>query len=180
GPTAKFEPDAGAQETATLPSTTSDAEALKVTVAPLALEAGTVKSRGSASAGAVVSTTFTSNEPLPPFEPRQFTVVLPRANREPDAGEQVALSMGRPFSSSPEPVAPALYVTIAPPEPVASTVWFCGSWSAANALTVSERKTQTHSTRERDTDAPPAKQIYGDVRILTPSSGSDQYHVTVW
>src|SRR5688500_11780401 len=93
-PVAKVLPEEGEQLTETLPSTRSCAFASYVTTAPEPLP-GTLKSRGILSDGAVVSTTFTLNEP-----PSHCTVVSPRGNFEPEAGLQFADVVGRPFSSS--------------------------------------------------------------------------------
>ena len=67
-PRAKVLPDAGEQVAATSPSTASVAEAPYDVVAPSGPAASTVRSSGTVTAGAVVSTTLTSND---------FWVVLP-------------------------------------------------------------------------------------------------------
>jgi hypothetical protein len=54
-PTGNVEPEAGVQVTGTEPSTRSDAEAVKVTTAPLELVALTVMSPGTVTTGGVLS-----------------------------------------------------------------------------------------------------------------------------
>src|SRR6185503_5861997 len=62
-PTGRAVPEAGVHATGRGPSTTSEATASKVTSAPDSDVAATVRSPGAVIAGAVVSTTATSNEP---------------------------------------------------------------------------------------------------------------------
>jgi hypothetical protein len=54
-PTGNVEPEAGVQVTGTEPSTRSEAEALKVTLAPLGPVALTVMSAGTVTTGGVLS-----------------------------------------------------------------------------------------------------------------------------
>src|SRR2546425_8292710 len=96
-PRAKVLPLAGEQVTLSVPSTMSLAVAVKVTVAPAALVASAVIGAGQLTVGAVVSRTVTANEQVlvlcAASKAVQVTVVLPRANVLPLAGEQVTLSV---------------------------------------------------------------------------------------
>jgi hypothetical protein len=84
-PTGKVEPDAGAQLTGGEPATASVAEALPyVTVVPAGLPVVTLSLAGGVTAGGVVSTTCTVNEP----SGRHVTGVFPRGKSEPEAGLQ--------------------------------------------------------------------------------------------
>ena len=93
GPTGKVEPDAGAQLTATLPSTRSLADAAKLTNAPDALVAAIVMFAGTATTGATLSRTVTGNTTLAVspawFVAEQLTIVRPIGKMEPDAGAHV-------------------------------------------------------------------------------------------
>src|SRR5437870_2771824 len=64
GPRGKFEPDGRSQFTGRAPSTRSIADTVYVTVAPDAVAASWLNDAGTVIAGAVVSATFTLNEPL--------------------------------------------------------------------------------------------------------------------
>jgi hypothetical protein len=125
-PRGKVEPEAGLQVTGTEPSTGSEAEAVNLTTAPLALVAGTVMSDGSVKLGGVLSTTFTLKE-AEPVRPalsvaEQDTVVEPSANFEPDEGVQVGVK--EPDTTSD---AEAVNVTTAPLALVALTVMSAGT-----------------------------------------------------
>src|SRR4051812_25308730 len=60
-PRANVDPLPGAHDTGTLPSTTSVADAVKATTAPLLLVASAVMGAGTTMAGFVVSATLTAN-----------------------------------------------------------------------------------------------------------------------
>ena len=104
----------------------SEADALKIAVAPDELVASFVMLEGTVTTGAVVSPTVTVNVLLPVFRYAsvavQVTVVVPIAKVEPETGEQVGVIAPSTLS-----VAEAVKVTIAPVEPVASTVMFDGT-----------------------------------------------------
>src|SRR6476620_9225291 len=90
-------PKAGVQVVARAPSTLSEAVAENEYAAPAVLVASRVVSAGTATAGAVVSTTRTVNEDVAVFgtvsDEVQVTVVAPRANVEPDAGWQETMRL---------------------------------------------------------------------------------------
>src|SRR6266571_1396767 len=94
-PIANVEPDAGLHTTGRLPSTRSVAVgAGHDAVAPVGPVASTVMSLGiPLNAGGVVSCTVTVKLPVPVLLctsfAEQFTVVVPSANVEPDAGAHV-------------------------------------------------------------------------------------------
>jgi hypothetical protein len=121
GPNGNSTPDAGEQETGTVPSTTSDADAVNVAGAPVALVASFAKLAGTLTTGAVVSRTVTVKlfEPvLPPASCAvQFTVVVPTAKVLPEEGAQLVATLPSTLS-----LAEAENVTDAPLAPVASCV----------------------------------------------------------
>ena len=92
-PMGNSEPDTGKHVTAREPSTVSLAEAVKLTGAPEASNAGTVISEGNVNMGRAVSTTVMVKLPLAVLlresVAEQLTVVVPNVNSEPEAGEQV-------------------------------------------------------------------------------------------
>src|SRR5438876_829966 len=88
-PSAKVDPEAGVQVTATLPSTVSVALAVNVTTLPLGPVASAVMSSGAVTAGPIVSTTRMRK--LPVIEPSllvavQETVLVPSGKTDPDGG----------------------------------------------------------------------------------------------
>jgi hypothetical protein len=93
-PSAKVDPDAGAQVTGSVPSTTSVAVGVgKDTCAPAELVASAVMSAGTLEmTGAEELVTVTLNEPVPAFaaasEAEHSTVVVPIGNSEPEVGVQ--------------------------------------------------------------------------------------------
>jgi hypothetical protein len=109
GPNGNSTPDAGEQETGTVPSTT------------VALVASFAKLAGTLTTGAVVSRTVTVKlfEPvLPPASCAvQFTVVVPTAKVLPEEGAQLVATLPSTLS-----LAEAENVTDAPLAPVASCV----------------------------------------------------------
>jgi hypothetical protein len=120
------EPEAGEQFTGSVPSTASVAVGFAyVTTAPMDDVPLTMTSAGTPLiTGAVVSLTVTVNDALE-LLPRvscavQWTVVMPSANREPDAGAQLTVAA----SSGSEDV--TAYDTVAPPAPEASAARFPG------------------------------------------------------
>src|SRR5258706_100429 len=102
-PRANVSPEAWSQLTETRPSTMSLAEVANVTLAPAGPVASAVWSVGRTREGAVVSLTVTWNEPdvvrPPPSVTLQFTVVVPRAKVEPDAGAQGGVGAGASSAS---------------------------------------------------------------------------------
>src|SRR5262249_38664745 len=93
-PSANVDPDAGTHVGVIDPSTASVADApLYDTTAPAALVASAMMFGGTVTTGPVVSWTFTVNEAEPVLVwasvAEQFTVVVPNANVEPDAGTHV-------------------------------------------------------------------------------------------
>src|SRR2546428_5908547 len=93
GPNGNVAPLAGVQLTATLPSRTSVADAVKVNIAPDALVASTSPFAGTDTAGPVVSDTVTVNVLLPTLAwlsvAVHVTVVAPNGNVAPLAGVQL-------------------------------------------------------------------------------------------
>jgi hypothetical protein len=91
-PSGNVLPDAGAQLGAMLPSTMSLAEAEYVTTAPPGPVAAVVMLAGTVTVGGVVSCTVTTKESEPVLlwesVAVQVTVVVPKPNVLPDAGEQ--------------------------------------------------------------------------------------------
>jgi hypothetical protein len=90
-PASKCEPDAGVQLTGTLPSMSSVAVAVKVTVAPTP-GAVTVKLAGNESTGGTPSTVIVNvADPVRPTlsVAVDVTVVVPSGNFSPHAGSQV-------------------------------------------------------------------------------------------
>jgi len=132
-PSGSMVPGAGLHVTPTTPSTTSSADALKLTAAPAAPVASLENDAGSVSAGAVVSTTVTSNEPLVELPwlsvAPQSTEVVASANADPDDGTQLVAT--GPSTAS---VADAVKLTAAPSAPVASAVVLPGSVSDGPVL----------------------------------------------
>src|SRR3989454_175359 len=125
-PDGNVAPLAGVQFAATLPSSRSVAEAVKVNTAPAALVASTVAAAGTVRTGPVVSFTVTVNDaavwlPCASVAP-QVTVVAPNGNVAPPAGVQLVATA--PSSVS---VADAVKVNTAPVALVASTVAFAGT-----------------------------------------------------
>jgi hypothetical protein len=90
-------PLGGSQVGASVPSTVSLAEAVKVTTAPAGLVAKTLIVAGTVSAGGVVSTTMTmrNSEPVLPAVSVavQVTVVVPNGKTAPDGGAQLGVSV---------------------------------------------------------------------------------------
>ena len=125
-PIAKVKPEAGEQVVVSAPSTISEAEAVKVTSAPVEPVASFVMFAGTVIIGEVVSSTVTVNEPLSVLSAEsvveQVTVVVPIAKVEPEAGEQVVANAPSTMSE-----ADALKVAVAPDEPVASFVMLAGT-----------------------------------------------------
>jgi hypothetical protein len=101
-PRANIVPDAGAHVTVGELSTTSTAEAVNVTIAPLGLVASAVGCCGGVSVGAVVSRTVTENvtELLLPLASVAMhrTVVAPSAKVVPEAGEHATVGFGSTLS----------------------------------------------------------------------------------
>src|SRR2546422_4363482 len=97
GPNGNVDPLAGVQFAATLPSSRSVAEAVKVNTAPAALVASTVAFAGTVTTGPVVSFTVTVNDSalwLPCASVAlQVTVVGPNANVAPLAGVQLVATL---------------------------------------------------------------------------------------
>ena len=90
-PTGKVEPDAGTHATVA-PGQLSDADDANVTTAehwPAAF--GTVTGAGQFATGACVSVTVTVNEHVGPLVVEQFTVVVPTAKNDPEAGTHVTV-----------------------------------------------------------------------------------------
>src|SRR2546427_3985702 len=120
GPNGNVAPLAGVQLTATLPSRTSVADAVKVKTAPVALVASTVAFAGTVTTGPVVSDTVTVNVLLPTLAwlsvAVHVTVVGPNGNVAPLAGVQ--LTATRPSRTS---VADVVKVNTAPAALVDST-----------------------------------------------------------
>src|SRR4030067_756333 len=120
-PIAKVVPETGAQVGVNEPSTTSDAEAVKVTTAPEGPVASTVVPGGTITVGAVVSCTVTMKLLLPVFRlasvASQLTVVSPIAKVEPETGVQSVVNGPSTISN-----AEVIKLTTAPEGPVASTV----------------------------------------------------------
>jgi hypothetical protein len=132
-PSGNVEPEAGVHVTGTEPSTGSEAEAVNLTTAPLALVAGTVMSDGSVKVGGVLSTTFTLNDAEPVLPAlsvaEQVTLVEPIAKVEPGAGTQIGV-----IAPSTTSDAEAVKVTTAPLGLVALTVISAGTVRTGTAL----------------------------------------------
>src|SRR3989442_15093084 len=81
-PSEKMDPDVGVHETATDPSTISEADEENVTTAPVGPVASTENGEGTVTIGGVVSTTVTMNAPVAVLpaasETEQLTVVMPK------------------------------------------------------------------------------------------------------
>ena len=138
-PVGNVEPGAGRQVTGSVPSTASVAVGTAyVATAPPGPVAGITWLAGAVKAGPVVSTTVTMNCVCVAWLPAASTashrtVVLPRANRLPGAGTQVAM----PAPSTSSLVTGAAYGTVAPVGPVASAVTSpCGAMTGAAVSTV--------------------------------------------
>ncbi len=132
-PMGKMEPEAGVQVTGTEPATRSVAEAEKFTTVPAASVVSTVISAGKFKAGAVVSTTVTWKLAVPvlPCESvaEQLTVVVPKANVDPEAGAQVGVREPSILS-----FAETVKLTTAPDGPVASAVISAGTVTTGKVL----------------------------------------------
>jgi hypothetical protein len=132
-PSGNVEPETGAQVAVKEPSTTSDAETVKVTTAPLGPVASTVMSPGTVTTGGVFCWTVTAKNPVAVFPAlsvaEQVTLVVPSGNAEPEAGVQVT---GTEPSTRSE--AEAENVTIAPLAPVALTVMLAGTVTTGGVL----------------------------------------------
>src|SRR5438034_1272048 len=91
-PSANVDPEAGAQVTVRLPSTTSVAVAVNVTAAPEAAVASAMMSSGTVTTGPNVSTTVMVKLPVvvsfSTLVAVQLTVVVPNPKRAPDPAEQ--------------------------------------------------------------------------------------------
>src|SRR2546422_6447655 len=118
-PSVNVDPDAGLHDARTDPSTRSEAEAENVTLAPPGPVASTVRSEGTLRTGGVVSRIVTVNVRVAVLPATSLavheTVVTPKGNVDPDAGEQPREL--RPLTES---EADAEYVREAPEEDVAS------------------------------------------------------------
>jgi hypothetical protein len=125
-PSAKIDPLDGVQPTATVPSSRSAADAVKLNGAPAVAAASTVAFAGTVTTGAVVSRTVTVNVVVPVFAwlsvARHVTVVVVAGNVEPLGGVQMAASGPSMLS-----VAVAANVNGAPVVPVASIAAFAGT-----------------------------------------------------
>src|SRR5262249_35034108 len=92
-PMGKIEPDAGEQVTGAFPYTASVADAANVALAPFGPVASTVRFGRAPMTGGVASLTVTWNvaEARLPCESatEHVTTLLPSANVDPDAGEQL-------------------------------------------------------------------------------------------
>ena len=132
-PRANIVPDAGAQITATDPSTTSDEIAENVAVAPRVPVASMLMFAGRVRIGAVVSVTVTVKLPLAVLLRKsvaeQFTEVTPTRNVLPEAGEQVTET--EPSTRS---EAEAEYVVVVPDELVASVVMLADRLSVGGVV----------------------------------------------
>jgi hypothetical protein len=124
-PKPKALPEAGAHVAEIEPLTRSVAAGTaKVTVAPDAPVASTLRFGSAATVGAVVSVTVTENWDVPAFPwasvAEHVTVVMPTGNAEPDAGAHATASVTSTMSLADG----VEKVTIAPEGPVASADWF--------------------------------------------------------
>jgi chitodextrinase len=103
-PIAKVDPEAGEQLVVGLASQASLAVAEKEPAAPAPLAASRVRFAGQVTAGAVVSRTVTVKEQARLLGgvawslAVQFTVVVPKAKVDPEAGEQLVLGLGSQVS----------------------------------------------------------------------------------
>ena len=134
GPSGNVAPAAGTHVTGRVPSTRSVATGLvKVMTAPLGPVASAVTFDAAPNDGPVVSWTVIENEPfamLPAVSvAEQFTIVVPSAKVEPDAGRQVTAGIAG-FAS----VAVAVKETVRPAAPVASTVRLAGRFSVGGVV----------------------------------------------
>jgi hypothetical protein len=132
-PRANVEPEAGVHVTDTEPSIASDAEAVKVTIAPLAPLASTVMSAGTLRTGGALSSTVTVKVAvavLPALSVAEHvTLVEPIAKVESEAGLQLGL-----IAPSTASDAEAVNVTTAPSFEVASTVMSAGTVTTGTVL----------------------------------------------
>jgi len=130
-----MKPETGEQATVNGPSTASFAEAVKLTGAPEAFNASTVMLAGNVNTGGIVSTTVTVKLPFAVLlwesVDEQFTVVVPKGNNEPEAGEQVTAT--GPSTAS---LAEAVKLTGAPEAPTASTIILEGSVNTGGVVSV--------------------------------------------
>jgi hypothetical protein len=125
-----------------------------------------LKSRGSESVGAVVSTTMTGKLPVEPSEPEHETVVVPIGKRESEAGEQVTVSAGRPSLPSVPPTTLTVNPTNAPVGPSASALTLEGRSNAANAGRQTRDKARTTATER--SDITPPNWMSGTINKLGP------------
>ena len=125
-PMAKVEPEAGRQVVATLPSTMSLADAVKLAAAPEGPVASFEMSLGTVTMGGVVSWTITLNEALPVLPCAsvavQETGLLPIAKVEPEVGAQLVATLPSTMS-----LALVVKPTVAPAALVASAVMSPGT-----------------------------------------------------
>jgi hypothetical protein len=125
-PSPKIEPEAGVQLVATAPSTKSAAETENVAAAPDDPIASTLKSAGTVTVGAVVSTTVILKLLLAGFPLESVTehetVVSPSEKVSPEFALQVGVNA--PSTAS---LAETLKSTAAPDGPVASAVILDGT-----------------------------------------------------
>jgi len=181
-PNGNVEPEAGLQVTSTDPSIRSEAEGEKVTAAPPGPVPCMVMSDGSCRVGGVRSTTVTLKEPEPVLPAlsvtEQVTVVEPKANVEPDAGEQFGASGPSTLST-----AETVKLAIAPAGPVASRVMSPGTVTTGGVLswTVTEKvplkALPALSFAEQETVLLPNGNIEPEAgvqeNVLTPESESE-------
>src|SRR5439155_25525444 len=96
----RFVPEDGLRLAATVPSMMSAAETLTLAAATPVFGSSLVMFAGTLTTGGVVSWTVTVKEPLRLLPARsaalQLTVVVPRANVDPEAGEQALLARPEP------------------------------------------------------------------------------------
>src|SRR5204863_77302 len=120
-PSGNVLPEAGEQAVATVPSTISVADAVKVATAPAALVASTTIGGGAVTVGGVVSTTVTWKLALPVLPCASVRMQLMRVSASPnvlpEAGLQVVATLPSTMS-----LAEAVKVATAPAALVASTV----------------------------------------------------------
>src|SRR4051794_26566733 len=129
-PTGSTSPEVASHDTGAGPLTRSVAVTANETVAPPGRVASAVTAAGTVITGAVVSTTVAVNDDAGDTLPWwslavQLTVVLPRANVEPDGGVHTTVGLAS-TASVPE----AANETRAPDGPVASVVTLAGTTSA--------------------------------------------------
>ena len=131
-PGKKVDPDPDVHWVATVPSTTSEPLALKLTGAPLGLVGWTVMLPGTLTVGGVVSMRFAVAEPDPVTPSLSIAehviVVEPSGNVEPDARLHCACGSGLSSGS----LTLTVKFTGAPPGPMASA----GCWLVMLTVTV--------------------------------------------